>query len=183
MTRWSVGVCGALVLAALTVVGTTVEPPFAPGVREVRADVAVVMSGDVDYLRVARAADLYVRGGAARLLVTGAGIGGDDARELGRQAVDRGVRAEDVVIEPTSTSTRENVVQAATIVRARGWRTVALVTSVSHMNRALGAARKAAPEVKWIPVPVEDAGPESRRRRARLSEWVKLAWYKARGWI
>jgi hypothetical protein len=38
------------------------------------------------------------------------------------------------------------------------------------------------PEVEWVPVPVTDAGPPSRQRRVCLLEWVKLAWYLARGW-
>ena len=183
MTRVSACAGGALSFAALAVAGATLDPPFGPVPPVVRADVALVLSGDVDYLRVSRAAELYRGRRVVRLLVTGAGVGGDSARELAREAVARGVAPEDVVIEPASTSTRESVVQAAAILRERGWRRVALVTSASHMRRAWGAARMAAPDVDWIPVAVADAGPASRLHRARLAEWAKLAWYSARGWI
>jgi hypothetical protein len=50
------------------------------------------------------------------------------------------------------------------------------------MARALRAGRRAMPEVELGAVAVPDAGPPSRLWRARLAEWVKLAWYTARGW-
>jgi uncharacterized SAM-binding protein YcdF (DUF218 family) len=142
-----------------------------------------VLSGDVDYLRVKRAAELHRQGRVGLLVLTGAGVGGDSAAALATQAQELGVSREVMVLEERSTTTRENVIGAAVVVRARGWNSVALVTSASHMGRALRVARRAVPEVQWIAVPVPDAGPPARIRVTRLQEWVKLSWYALHGWI
>jgi uncharacterized SAM-binding protein YcdF (DUF218 family) len=148
----------------------------------VAADAALVLSGDVDYLRVARAAELFREGAVPVVVITGKGVGGDSAEALREQCVRRGVPPDRVVLEPDSTSTRENMLFAAPLVRGRGFRRVALVTSAFHMGRAERAARRVMPEVEWVPIPVKDAGPPSHQRRLCLLEWVKLAWYLARGW-
>lgn len=175
---WAAGV--ALVPAVLAA-GAVVDPPYPRG-GAAAADAALVLSGDVDYLRVRRAAGLQRSGRVRFLLVTGAGVGGDSGRELASQARRLGVPDDAIVIEDRSTTTRENVLNAAPIVGGRGWTHVLLVTSASHMGRALRAARRAMPDVRWTAVPVADAGPPARTCRSRLGEWVKLAGYLARGW-
>jgi uncharacterized SAM-binding protein YcdF (DUF218 family) len=174
-----------LALAPLALVPVLVfsDPPYRPASKDVHAPAALVLSGDVDYLRVKRAAGLHREGRVGMLLLTGAGVGGDSALGLADEARALGVPAEAMVLEKHSTTTRENVIGAAAVIRERGWTSVALVTSASHMARALRAARRAAPEVEWLPVAVPDAGPPSRIRRTRLQEWAKLAWYFVRGWI
>ncbi len=159
------------------------NPPYWGRSTKLPADAALVLSGDVDYLRVHRAAALYHEGLAKMIALTGAGVGGDSAIEMRTEAMASGVPAEAIVLEAQSTSTRENMIAAHPVIRARGWRRVALVTSVSHMGRALGAARKVMPEVEWLPVPVEEAGPAERLYRTRLQEWGKFLWYTARGWV
>ena len=159
------------------------DPPHESGPADVRAPAALVLSGDVDYLRVKRAAEMHRQGRVGTLLLTGAGVGGDSAAGLAAQAQKLGVPREAILLEERSTTTRENVLVAAAIVRAQGWTSVALVTSASHMARALRVARRAVPDVQWIPVAVPDAGPPGRIRRTRLQEWAKLAWYGVRGWI
>lgn len=151
-------------------------------VLPVQADAALVLSGDVDYLRVKHASALYGGGMVKALLLTGQGVGGDSAWELRKIAVGEGVPAEAIVLETASTTTRQNLVFAAPSVKARGWRRVALVTSQSHLARALAAARKVMPEVEWVPAPVPDAGPPSRARRLAVEEGLKRLWYKVRGW-
>ena len=172
---------GAALLPAVVACAAVVDPPYgAP--NDTVADAALVLSGDVDYLRVRHAAALQTRGRVRFLLVTGAGVGGDSGRELAKQALKAGVPEPAIVVEPRSTTTRENMLYASPIVREHGWTRVALVTSASHMGRALRAARRAMPEVEWTPAPVGDAGPPARIYRTRMGEWVKLAWYAARGW-
>jgi uncharacterized SAM-binding protein YcdF (DUF218 family) len=174
-------VMGALGLGMI-VAAATVDPPVGPVPPVQDAPVALVLSGDVDYRRVGRAAELYREGRVRSLLVTGAGVGGDSAVELARQATAQGVARGDVLVEPRSTSTRENLLRSTALLRQRQWHRVALVTSTSHMRRALGAARRAGPELEWLAVPVPDPGPRTRIYKARLQEWVKWAWYLARGW-
>jgi len=158
------------------------DPPFKQGAVE-RSDAAVVLSGDVGYLRLKKAAGLYREGRVHLLVLTGAGIGGDSAlvmREFAELRLGVPVRA--MVLETRSTTTRENVEFAAPLLRQAGVSRVALVTSSSHMARALRTARRLVPDLEWAPVPVDDAGPPSRIWRTRLQEWGKLAWYWLRGW-
>jgi uncharacterized SAM-binding protein YcdF (DUF218 family) len=181
MTR-PAAMAGVGLLPAMVLGAAVVDPPYREAAHGA-ADAALVLSGDVDYLRIRHAAALHSRGHVKLLLVTGAGVGGDSGPELAKQAQLLGVPPGAIVVEERSTTTRENLLNAAPIVRARGWKTVALVTSASHMGRALRAARRAMPEVEWVPVAVADAGPPARIYRSRLGEWVKLAGYAARGWI
>jgi uncharacterized SAM-binding protein YcdF (DUF218 family) len=170
----AVGIAATLALLSLR---SRPEPAMA-----VAADAALVLSGDVDYLRVADAAGLYKAGAVKALLLTGRGAGGDSADEMKKVALAAGVPDDAIVLERESTTTRENIVFAAPLVRQHGWTRLALVTSRSHLRRALAAARKALPDVTWIPVDVEDAGPPARVRRLRVEELAKLVWYKVRGW-
>jgi uncharacterized SAM-binding protein YcdF (DUF218 family) len=172
-----VSLCGGVMVLA------SFDPPCSHPSGERHADAALVLSGDVDYLRLARAVRLVREGEVGWLMLTGAGVGGDSAEAMRELAVSRGVPARRIVVEPRATTTRENFVLSAPLLRERGFRTVALVTSASHMGRAERVARKAIPEVRWIATPVPDAGPRLRIHRTRLQEWAKLAWYAVRGWI
>jgi uncharacterized SAM-binding protein YcdF (DUF218 family) len=172
---------GPLALAIGAAAAAVHPPPFAAAPMGA-ADAALVLSGDVGFARVRRAAALQTSGVVAVLVVTGAGLGGDSGRELALQARRLGVPAGAIVVEERSTTTRENLVNAEPIVRQRGWRRVALVTSASHMARALRCARRVMPGVEWRAVPVEDAGPPARVYRSRVLEWIKLAGYAALGW-
>lgn len=171
----------AILVVALIALGASRAPGHSPPAARVTAEAALVLSGDVEYLRVARAAALYRAGAVPLLVVTGAGVGGDDAEALRDECVRLGVPRDRILVEAASTSTRENMLFVAPLLRARGLRRVALVTSDLHMGRAERAARRVMPEVEWVMVPVEDAGVPS-PRRARLQEWGKLLWYLARRW-
>jgi uncharacterized SAM-binding protein YcdF (DUF218 family) len=159
------------------------DPPFARRALPPRIDAALVLSGDVDYLRLKKAVELYREGQVRLIVLTGAGIGGDSALAM-REFAERwlGVPASAMILEARSSTTRENMEFAAPLLRQSNLRQVALVTSSSHMGRALRTARRLVPEVEWLPVPVDDAGPSGRIWRTRLQEWFKLAWYWLRGW-
>jgi uncharacterized SAM-binding protein YcdF (DUF218 family) len=131
---------------------------------------------------VAGAADLYARGAVKAVVLTGRGAGGDSADEMKKVALAKGVPDAAILLERESITTRENVLFAAPLIRERRWTRIAIVTSRSHLPRALAAARKALPDITWIPVAVEDAGPPARVRRLRVEELAKLVWYKVRGW-
>lgn len=170
-----------LALIGISIFAVARRPQMAaPSV--IQADAALVLSGDFDYLRVKYAARLVKEGHVKSMLLTGRGVGGDSAEAMRRQAIANGVPAGAIVLETASTTTRENVVFAAPLIRERGWRRIALVTSQSHLARSMAAARKAMPEVDWVPAPVPDAGPPARARRLRAEEALKHLWYKVRGW-
>lgn len=175
--RW----LGALVLF-VPLLGL-MAPPY-PGTSDSRADAGLVLSGDVDYLRLRHAVDLYRAGSIRAVVLTGAGIGGDSAVTMAEVARrEMAMPSAAIVIEARSRSTRENLVGAAPLLLERGYRRVALVTSASHMGRALRVARKRVPQVEWIPAAVPDAGPWARVYRVRLVEWIKLLGYALRGWV
>ncbi len=176
--------CAGLGGGALLVVAAVVDPPCREAGPPLRADAALVLSGDVDELRTKRAVALVLAGEARHLVLTGSQrmVGGDSALTLARTARAAGVAPERILCETESRSTRENVTLARPLLQAYGLRRVALVTSRSHLLRATWAARRAAPQVEWLPVAVPDAGGPVRRARNRLAEWLKLAAYVARGW-
>jgi len=177
-------VIGGAVAVTMGLAGAaSLYPPAFPRTPSGTADAALVLSGDVDYLRVRHAAALQTSGLVRFVIVTGTGVGGDSAVELAAQARKLGVEERAIVREERSQNTRENLVNVDPIIRAHGWRRVALVTSESHMGRALRVARRVMPDLDWVPAPVPDAGPRARIYRTRLGEWSKLAWYGLRGWI
>lgn len=169
-------------LAALGAVAH-LDPPHSGEPARIEADAVLVMSGDVGYRRLERAVSLLQRRAASWLVLTGSGAGGDSAATMRDLAIKQGISPDRIVTEDRATTTRENLALATPLLRARGFRCVALITNASHLGRAERVARKAAPEIDWVPVPVDDPGPRSRIYRTRLQEWVKLAWYAARGWI
>lgn len=68
-----------------------------------------------------------------------------------------GVPGERVVVEDTSTSTRENADRSLAILRARGFTTIVVTTSATHLRRAVREFARAGAEV--IPAAVEVIGP------------------------
>ena len=70
------------VAATAVAFGSALAPPYPRPPMSFAADAALVLSGDVDYRRAARAAELYNAGAVQHILVTGAGVGGDSAEEL-----------------------------------------------------------------------------------------------------
>lgn len=176
------GLVLALSLAALLGLGF-VDPPYERLPKLRSAGCALVLSGDVDYRRVGAAATLYRSGAVPALLLTGAGVGGDSAAEMAKRAVAAGVPLKALTLEERSTSTLENLLLASPLVQAHGWRRIALVTSASHMGRAIRAARRAMPDVTWLPVAIPDPAPARRVYATRLAEWGKLVYYGARGWL
>ncbi len=163
-----------------------------------------VFSGDVDFHRTAFAAEVFRTGGARWLVVSGAGIGGDDGARMADAAAAAGVPREAIRVEPAARSTRENVLFTRPILRELAVRTVAVVTSATHSRRAAGAAERAWRGIDVVSVPVPEAADRSpclARRRAVdggvdppadvlaacraeiLREWTKLLGYAARGWL
>lgn len=159
------------------------DPPHSAAPARVEADAALVMSGDVGYFRLEQAVALLQDGSVAWLVLTGAGVGGDSADTMREVAVKRGIPRKRILTEGHATTTRENLLLTAPLLRRHGFSTVALITNSSHLGRAERMARKAVPEIRWVPVPVADPGPRERVYRTRLQEWAKLAWYALRGWI
>jgi uncharacterized protein (TIGR03382 family) len=170
--------------AALVLYGFSVEPvanrlirfaeasaqrTFRPGVVY---DAAIVLGGGIDPGasslsgetelgpagdRIVAGYDL-VRSGRARYLLLSAG-GPDPSEKVeadwGAALYRRlGVPEDRVVPERVSRNTRENAEESARIVRARGWRSLLLVTSAMHAPRALDSFRAAGLSPDLLPVDV-----------------------------
>ncbi len=178
---------GVRILAALVLLAGTipllgfVDPPCAPAAEPFVADAALVLSGDVDQARVRKAVALLQTRAVAKIVLTGRGLGGDDAEYLRAVALGMGAPAASITIEHSSRTTRENLLAAAPLLA--GCRRVALVTTRLHMTRAWLVARDVVPDVEWLPVPVPDPGPPERMWKNRMDEWGKLAWYAGHGWL
>jgi len=135
----------------------------------IKADAALVFSGDPDYERTIEASRLYREGRVRKLILTGHGYGGDDARYMKKIALREGVLSRDIIIENGSTSTFTNIAQTKEIVLSQGFTTVALVSSPYHMRRIsvlVSEIYKDNNKIEFICFPVRD------------SFWSPKGWWK-----
>ncbi|MHC4958812.1 MAG: YdcF family protein [Planctomycetota bacterium] len=89
-----------------------------------------------------------------RMLMSKNGIG--EARKMKAMAVELGVPADSVAVEPRATSTRQNGLYAAQITAFRGWKSGLLVSDHAHLMYAVPEFRDAFKErgltLYWAPV-------------------------------
>lgn len=128
---------------------------------DVQYDAVVVLGGGDD--RIAAAGAVFRQGRARYVLYSGA-ISAWDARHARARLWAAGVPDDHVVIDDHSRNTRENAVQSSRIIAARGWRTLLLVTSAAHVDRALGCFH----DVGLNP----DVLPVERLSRQRFEGWM-----------
>jgi uncharacterized SAM-binding protein YcdF (DUF218 family) len=107
--------------------------------------------------RIRHGIDLYQRGFAPLLIFTG-GFGGAGARfsesqVANRYALKHGVPAEAMLMETVSHTTRQNLDEAAKLMRARNLRSAIIVSDPLHMARALRLAREAGIDARGSPTP------------------------------
>jgi uncharacterized SAM-binding protein YcdF (DUF218 family) len=103
------------------------------------ADVIVAVSGGETQQRTREAVRLYQHGYAPKLLFSGAAAdknGPSNAAVMRSLALDAGVPAPDILVEEVSTTTAENAVQSAPIIKGLNAKTVIMVTSPYHQRRA-----------------------------------------------
>jgi uncharacterized SAM-binding protein YcdF (DUF218 family) len=122
----------------------TVSAPPSP------ADAILVLGGETPR-RSAKAADLYKAGLAPRIFVSGGG----DATIIRRYLIQEGVPADRILIEDRSTTTWENALFIAPVLRNHNVRRVLLVTSWFHTRRAVATFRRAAGDLRFSPVAAE----------------------------
>lgn len=180
------------------------------------ADVAIVLGGAVGSVgeppvenltgasdRVLRAARLYRAGKADWVFAVGGNLpwlgGARPEAELVRDLlVEWGVPGEAILLETTSRSTRDNAVFAAEFAASQGWEKLLLVTSASHMARAVGAFRAAGLDVipsptdyaivPSVPMPLDildflpTAGALAQTSKA-MHEVIGRRYYRWRGWL
>lgn len=103
-----------------------------------KADVIIAVSGGETFSRTLEAVNLYNDNWAPKLLFSGAAKSGEvsNAEAMRRYAINKGVPAEDIIIEEKSTSTYQNALFSRNIIEENDWKSVILVTSPYHQRRA-----------------------------------------------
>jgi len=96
-------------------------------------------------VRAHHAADLYRRGLARQIILSGGqtGPGPPEAVALAGVLAADGVPAAAITLEAQARDTVENIAASRVLMRAHGWRTAILVTEPHHIRRALLIARDA----------------------------------------
>jgi uncharacterized SAM-binding protein YcdF (DUF218 family) len=95
--------------------------------------------------RLDRVVELWNQGRAPIVGVTGGKMDGDrftEAATSRRYLTDRGVPADAIVAEDTGRSTWESLANIAPVLRARGVRTVVVVTNPYHLQRSVLSMRE-----------------------------------------
>lgn len=176
---------------AAIILGGAVNPPISPR-RAPDANDAID--------RVFHAARLFHAGKVEALLISGGNLpwrdaGKPEAMLIADLLVELGVPRPVIALETESRNTRENGVNSARIVAAKDWQSVLLVTSGSHMPRAMAVFRQigieatpAAADIR-VSVPYYQSvldlipGAESlARTTGALKEHLGLLAYRLRGW-
>lgn len=120
--------------------------------------------------RIREAARLARSHPGAKLVITGQG---DGAVRLGRQS---GLNPEHVLIEPAAQNTFENAQFTARLLGSQASAHWVLVTSASHMARAIGCFRKAAIHIE--PWPIADISTGWRDTLSTAThEWLGMLAY------
>ena len=142
--------------------------------------------GERSYLRVRYAVMAYRQHHYDKILLTG---DVETTEEMASFLKAYAIPADHIVLETSSTSTRESAVHtAALLARESGDTSAALLTSDFHMYRSQRAFARAGVIVRTQPIP--DCGKRGQRWHGRwdafqdlVVESVKIAYYGVRGWI
>jgi uncharacterized SAM-binding protein YcdF (DUF218 family) len=124
--------------------------------------------------RIRHGLALYRRGVASTLIFTG-GFGGRSARfaesqVARRYALREGVPDRAILIETVSRNTRENLSEARTLMRARGFDRAIVVSDPLHMSRALRLCRELEIDALGSPTPTTRYRSFATRWRFLLNE-------------
>lgn len=179
--RWRLAAGVALgVVILLAAAATWPEKFLLVEQKPAKADAIVVLGGGITD-RVPRAVELFQKGLAPIIVLSGEGDGG----KMRRWLTESNVPADAVRSELKSLNTWQNAKFSVELLRGLGAKRVILVTSWFHSRRALACFRKAAPEIDFISLPTvkdrPDVHPLTKRERVRaLYEYLKLSGYWVR---
>ncbi|MCP9834461.1 MULTISPECIES: YdcF family protein [unclassified Cyanobium] len=145
---------------AVLVLGGGLRPALPP-----RQGVEVNEAGD----RLLRAVALMREDKAPWLLVTGGKVSfmandpaSGEAKLAKALATSLGVAADRIVTSEEGRNTAEETSALVRVARQRGWTSLLLVTSATHLPRSLATLRRAAPEFRIIPVACDFQLPDRR---------------------
>ena len=194
-------------LTLLLVLGIAYTPLTAYMLRpltvpeEIRdADLIVVLGGGVDegrYLtlvsshRLIKGVQLYFEGRAPKILFSGGSPHGGEVSEaavMAQEARRLKVPAEDILQEKRSQRTQEQALEVKEIAGSTQGKSILLVTSMSHMKRALMVFENFG--FKVYPAPADPYERYTRDAMGRLClfptlihEYGGIVYYRIRGWL
>ncbi len=164
------------------------------------ADIILVLGGGINkgrYLnlvsshRLLKGAQLYFEGRANKILFSG-GIPGKvnvpEAAVMAQEARRLKIPAGEILLEKKSKNTHEQAVEVKKMADSQQWKSILLVTSSSHMKRALMAFENLG--FKIYPAPADPYEKYTDDPMGRLClfpvlthEYAGIVYYKIRGWI
>lgn len=177
-------------IEAIVVLGGGLEPAYAAQPQ--------ALAGESTYRRAMHAAWLYRHSRPLPVFVAGgpSGAGETAIADVACQVLEgAGVPPERIYSERRSTSTLENAIYTAHLLRQHGVTRVALVTDGYHMRRALACLRKQKIQAEPAACSLNSRRPFTHWRQllpsadaiadneAVLHEWIALAWYRVSGKI
>ena len=178
--KWLIGIPIAIALIIVGIsmylqpnsfLGCSVEPSEKNGCH--KADAVVVVSGGDTEARTAMGIDLFQRGWADYLVLSGAALdtsGPSNAAAMKVQAEAAGVPDYAILIDEESMNTQENAEKTKSIIQERELNDVILVTSGYHQRRASLEFNKIS------------NGDTVRNAPATDSDWDWYWWATPRGW-
>jgi len=118
------------------------------------------------------------------IILSGGSVKGDTTplAQLGSEWLRQQAGVNPLGVDSLSHDTRENALNAAELLRARGLERVLLVTHAFHMPRALLSARAAG--INAIPAPFGfESSPPELQGATKLRDWLPLAGYLGRSYL
>ena len=137
------------------------------------SDIVIALGGDARCMREQSAADLYHRGLAGHVIVSGVpyGWGIHTGEAAKRYVISLGVPADKVTVLLESWNTRREATDLARLMQANGWRSAILVTSPFHSRRATYTFERYASGFRFASAPLPAEAPE----------WRPERWWSRRG--
>lgn len=159
-----------------------------------RSDVVMVLAGDSNGERVAQAVDLYKKGWAPKILMSGgpAVWSLTYAENMKNQAKYLGVPDKDILIQDKSESTIEDILFSLQILKKMNIKKLILVSSPYHMRRMVSVARKMyrLGGIKIIAYPTQKTKWDSKNWWLRhedtqpvIYEYMAIIQYLLKGWM
>jgi len=120
---------------------------------------------------------LYKAGYSDRLVISSGFVYSfKEAESMRALAIDQGIPADRIEIEPRARNTYENVAFVQQILDRHQWNKILLVSSPYHMRRARMVWSKVAPEIEVIPSPPQHAQFYEHTRGATLAQIRGILW-------
>jgi uncharacterized SAM-binding protein YcdF (DUF218 family) len=189
-----------LLVIAFTPLTSLLLKPLAIQEEIKEADLIVVLGGGVNkgrYLtlvtahRVVRGAQFYFDGKAPKILFSGGSpgrAGVSEASVMAQEARRLRIPEGDMILEKKSRDTHENAVEVKKITDSMRAKSILLITSYSHMKRAVMVFEHAGFKVYPAPADPVEKYPDHPLDRLDLfpklvHEYAGIVYYKIRDWI